>query len=440
MRPTRLTFAASLLFLALTAAALFFPGLGQWLHLPPLVLAALAGVDALVLALRPAPALTRRMPAALTAGRPAAVELRFAPGFARGLLRPSVLRVFDGIPAEGEAEGLPARFRLDSRRRRRGFTVGYRLAMPARGRYDMAPAWVEVSSWLGFWWRRHRLGAAQEIRVYPDYRAVLGSLRIGGINADGGRLNNQRRRGLGLEFHQLREYRQGDMMRMVDPKASSRFGKLIVRDMQEEEDQTVIFLLDTGYRMCAAEGGKTHFDQAFEAMLSLAWVALKQGDRVGVRSWGPQERWLPPRRGLEAFTGLVQGLYDLQAQPEASSPATILAEMLPRLNRRALIIMLTNFREEDGEDLQRYIPIVQARHLLCTVWMREAGVEALAARLPDGHDQALETMMARQYLADRRRCRTLWEDAGLLTLDTEPAQLSARLVQQYWDIKTRGLL
>jgi uncharacterized protein (DUF58 family) len=156
----------------------------------------------------------------------------------------------------------------------------------------------------------------------------------------------------------------------------------------------VLFLLDTGYRMMASEGGKSHFDRAFEAMLSLAWVALKQGDRVGVRTWGPDERWIPPRRGKSGFPHLVQGLYDVYPSPEASSPATILSQVLPRLARRTLIILLTNFREEDNEDMRRFIPILRSRHLLCTVWMREGVVDELSTRIATTHSNALETMMA----------------------------------------------
>jgi hypothetical protein len=34
----------------------------------------------------------------------------------------------------------------------------------------------------------------------------------------------------------------------------------------------------------------------------------------------------------------------------------------------------------------------------------------------------------------------LWEDTGIITIDTLPSKLTASMIQQYWDIKKRGLL
>jgi uncharacterized protein (DUF58 family) len=41
-----------------------------------------------------------------------------------------------------------------------------------------------------------------------------------------------RRRGEGTEFHQLREYRQGDSQRAIDWKATSRTARLISREYE----------------------------------------------------------------------------------------------------------------------------------------------------------------------------------------------------------------
>jgi len=331
--------------------------------------------------------------------------------------------------------------KLTKRRRSTGILLSYDAVSNRRGRFEFVPAWVECPSPFGLWIRRRRVGGRQEVCVFPDYRRLFGAgFHVGGAPGPSQSGRHLRKRGLGLEFHQLREYRQGDMIRTVDQKASSRFHKLIVREMREEEDQTVLFLLDTGYRMIEREGGVSHFDHAFEAMLSLAYVALHQGDRVGVRTWGPDERWIPPRRSLSSFPHLVQRLYDVEAHPEASSPAVVLADILPRLNRRTLIVLLTNFREEDGEGIAHLIPILRARHLFCTVWIRETVAEQLVSRTPQSHDEALETSMARLFLAERDRCRRSWESQGVYTIDTIARELRPRLIQRYWDIKTRALL
>jgi len=436
MRPSPVLFGFSLLLLVMAVLSVLVPETRPFWWLPAPIGGALALADALTVPGLKRPRLDRKIAPLLTVGKEAEVELTFeAPVPNRRL------RLFDGIPSGFRSAGLPITARPTKDQVENGLKLTYNVVSDRRGLFEFTPAWVERPSPLGFWVRRYRLGPRQEVRVFPDLHRLAGSgFHFGGSPAPSQVARNLRRRGLGLEFHQLREYRQGDMMRTVDQKATSRFHKLIVREMQEEEDQTILFFLDTGYRMTEQEDGISHFDHAFEAMLSLAYVALRQGDRVGVRTWGPDERWIPPMRSVSAFPKLVHRLYDVEARPEASSPASVLSELLPRMTRRTLIFLLTNFREEDGEGIAPLIPILRSRHLFCTVWIREAVAEALASRIPRSHDEALETAMARSFLNERRRCRVSWESQGVLTIDTTAKSLRPLLLQRYWDIKTKGLL
>ena len=73
--------------------------------------------------------------------------------------------------------------------------------------------------------------AADEVRVYPDFRAVsrFALLALDDRQSQMG-IHMRRRRGEGTEFFQLREYREGDSMRQIDWKATSRRLQLISRE------------------------------------------------------------------------------------------------------------------------------------------------------------------------------------------------------------------
>ena len=152
------------------------------------------------------------------------------------------------------------------------------------------------SPW-GLWRRRVLRRERASLRVYPDFLAG-GSLRE--ISAEHSAallgIHLQRRRGEGTDFMQLREFRQGDILRQVDWKASARMCKLVSREYQDEHDRDIVFLLDCGRRMHASDGALTHFDHALNAMLLTAWFALKQGDGVGVCTFAGAGRWLEPRK------------------------------------------------------------------------------------------------------------------------------------------------
>jgi uncharacterized protein (DUF58 family) len=52
------------------------------------------------------------------------------------------------------------------------------------------------------------------------------------------------RRGIGLEFEQLRDYQPGDDIRHVDWKSSARSGRMLVRQHFEEQNRLVLLVVD----------------------------------------------------------------------------------------------------------------------------------------------------------------------------------------------------
>jgi uncharacterized protein (DUF58 family) len=213
-----------------------------------------------------------------------------------------------------------------------------------------------------------------------------------------------------------------------------------VREYQEEQDQQVLFLLDSGYRLHRREGERMQFDSALEAVLLLSWVSLKHGDSVSVGTFGNGKRWIYPRKGLSAFPGLMNGLCDVFSAPVPSSPFSCLEDALARLKRRTFIILISNFREEDGESLSWILKRIERRHLLLLVSLREKESETLSARKPLGPEEALETAAAFSYLASRKALYRNWEHSGLLTLEASAGGLSSALINRYLQVKRSGKL
>jgi uncharacterized protein (DUF58 family) len=259
-------------------------------------------------------------------------------------------------------------------------------------------------------------------------------------------IKNIRRRGQGMEFRNLRDYQEGDSIRDIDWRATSRrrrldgAAKLIVREYQEEQDQQVLFLLDSGYRLHRREGERMQFDSALEAVLLLSWVSLKHGDSVAAGTFGNVKRWIYPRKGLSAFPRLMNGLCDIFSAPVPSSPFSCLEDALARLKRRTFIVLISNFREEDGESLSWILKRIEKRHLLLLVSLREKESETLSARKPLGPEEALETAAAFSYLASRKTLYRNWEHSGLLTLEASAGGLSSALINRYLQVKRSGRL
>jgi uncharacterized protein (DUF58 family) len=437
-------FIASLVWLLLGASAAFFHPLSLVWFLSIVCLLPFIVLDGLFLALLSDKLEAERtISASLTQGITHQVVLHIRKS-GKGFL-PQRILLFDLYPSSMKCMVFPAL--LDRGQLQDGeLQFEYPIQPLERGRWQFQGLELLFSSPLRFWKRRISHSCPSQGRTYPDFNKIKTSAGdIRGILELTG-LKNIRKRGQGMEFMSLREFQEGDSIRAIDWRATSRNRqsdgrqKVIVREYQEEQDQQVLILLDTGYRLYRREGEALQFDSALGAILLLSYVALKHGDSIAAGAFGSTELWMPPRKGIRSFPVLINGLYDLQSAPVPSSPFSALEDALKRLRRRTFIILVSNFREEDGESLSWILKRIEKRHLLLLVSLREQEAEDIAYRQPATPDEGLETAAAFSYLSSRRRLYQSWEHSGLLTLETSSAHLSGALINRYREVKRSGRL
>ncbi len=423
--------AAAWLVFAIVAS--FFPSLGlAWWAAGALVLLALL-IDAAQLLLARVPNVKRRVSHALAVGVDNDVLLTLENHDA-GLH----LRVIDHYPAHCEIHGLPQSLYLA-----RGQTVQlkYRLRPLQRGEMQFMSAELWLSSPIGLLARRIRAGAEQTVRVYPNFAALVGYTLLAADNrlSQAGVLQ-RRRRGEGLDFHQLREYREGDAPRQIDWKATSRVRKLISREYRDERDQQILLMLDCGRRMHARDGALSHLDHALNSALMLAYVALRQGDAVGLLTFGGIDRYLPPRKSQGTVTALMAGTYDLQASLSVPDYYAAAVRLMGLNRKRSLVVVITNLRDEDDDTLKPAISLLRQRHLVVVASLRENILEAALRAPVDDLDGALTHAATAQYLLERQRSFARLEAARIPCIDVEPAALPLALVNRYTELKRRGAI
>lgn len=430
MRPTsRLLWAIA----ALLVPALLWPTASWW----PAVLGgvlSVAGFDA-VLALRGSRlTVGRRVAPHVPVHRSAEVAVELT----NPTVRPLNVIVDDEAPAQCSlASHSRAVLRLPA-----GGSAGYRYRLTPQRRGDavFGAVAVMVRSPLGLFEVRRRLRTPTTIKVYPDFAAIADYLLLAS-DQQSQRLGLRLlpRRGEGLEFHQLRDFQDNDSPRQVDWKATARRGRLISRDYTEERDQRVIFLIDTGSRMRARDAGVSHFDHALNAMLLLAYVALRQGDTVSIRTFGPTQRWLPDLRGVGATNTILNELYDVHSQPAASDFLGAAQELYEQQHRRALVVVLTSLREED-DDLLPALQLLRKRHLLVLANLRERVIDSERVQPVHDFDSALRHAGMARFLSVRAKSQQRYAKTVHGLIDCIPEQLRIELLNAYWAIKRSGAL
>ena len=419
---------------ALGVLAVFWPGtLVAW-RIASGVLAAAAAIDAFLAWRAHTLEADRTTPGSLALGAWHRIHVRV-----RNASRvPLALALYDHHPPNCEVRGLPQRLRVQGR----GWAeVEYELKPLVRGELDFGSVEMRVRSLLGLWERRARRGAATRIRVYPNFAALSKYALL----ATDQRLSQigvlQRpRRGEGLEFHQLREYREGDMQRQVDWKATSRSGKLISREYQDERDQQIMFLIDCGRRLSAHDDALSHFDHVLNAVLLLAYVSVRQGDAAGFLTMSGHTRFMAPRKSAATVTAMLNQLYDLQPTLVTSDYHAAAVDLMLRLRKRALIVIVSNLRDEDEDTLTPALRLLSRRHLVLFASLRESILSRALKTRVDTHDRALTYAATAEYLRARELTFRKLGRGGTQCLDVEPADLPIALVNRYLDIKRARLL
>jgi uncharacterized protein (DUF58 family) len=385
--------------------------------------------------------MTRRLPAAFAIGASRPVQLTIEVAGANAWH----CEVYDFADPSLTCEGLPIELVLSGGTR---VETSYSVTPTRRGEVRFAPADVRVRSRLGLCELFERLGTVEVRRVYPDFAQIAryawlaGDRRLQEIG-----IKTYQQRGEGTDFKQLSEYRIGNSVRHIDWKATLRLDKPIVREFQDERDQCVMLLVDCGRRMRAddrKEGlGTAHFDQVLNAVMLLSYVALKQGDAVGAMTFGTpagQGRSFAPRKGGQALNALMGELYGVQPTPTHSDYVAAAQDLLRRHGKRALVIVITNFRDEDSSELGHALRLLRSRHLVLLASLRERVVRELVSQPLTTGEAALEVASAHLYEQSRRDAFNRLAARDALMVDAEPERLGIELVNRYHAVKRAGLI
>jgi uncharacterized protein (DUF58 family) len=408
----------------------------------PLAIAAVADYLRSLRAWRLAsPVMKRHLPAAFAIGvrRPVSVTIA-----AQGV-QTWRCDLHDHADATLVTEGMPVPVPVEGGTR---VEVTYFVTPTVRGGVAFAPADIRIRSRWGFWDLLERIGATDVRRVFPDFAQVAryawlaGDRRLQEIG-----VKTYQLRGQGTDFKQLSEYRVGDSVRHIDWGATLRLGKPIVREFQDERDQCVMLLVDCGRRMRAddrtAAIGTTHFDQVLNALMLLSYVALAQGDAVGAMTFGTppgEERSFAPRKGQQALSSLMGQLYDVQPALTHSDYVAAARMLVQRQRKRALVIVITNFRDEDSTELAHALRLLRRRHLVLLASLRERVVGQLIRQpLADG-DATIDVAAAHLYEQARRDAFNRLATRDALMVDAEPERLGVDLVNRYHAVKRAGLI
>ena len=128
-------------------------------------------------------------------------------------------------------------------------------------------------------------------------------------------------RGAGVNFEEVREYREGDDIRYMDWKVTARINEPHMKIFREERERSVVLCVDKGPHMAFGTRGTFKSVQAARAAALIGWAASRLNDRVGGLVFGDPKAGLQhfrPSRGRRALWQLLRTLTEPGTEQQRS--------------------------------------------------------------------------------------------------------------------------
>lgn len=328
--------------------------------------------------------------------------------------------------ADPTADGAAAAVVLEARRR-------------GAGRLECV--WVRWPGPLGLVWKQRQLPLGQMVMVTPDVRPVREGIQMLNRDALHG-LTAQLQVGEGAELEALADYRPGMDRRAIDWKQSARHTKLIAKEYRTERNNHIVMAVDCGRAMCEPIDGVPRVDRSVSAALLTAFVALKEGDRVGMFAFDSRPRARSqPIAGQRAFGMLQRIAADIDYSDNETNYTLAMATLSGDLARRSLIIVFTEFADSTGAELMlgSLGPLLQ-RHLVLFVVLRDAELEQYADAEPAEPEDVSRAVTAASLLRERRLVLIRLRHLGVQVIEAAANQVGPALLNAYLDLKRRDAL
>ncbi len=154
-------------------------------------------------------------------------------------------------------------------------SANYRLPATRRGTVVFGPLSVERRDPFGICSKRRTIAGTHEIVILPAHLKLTLPLASGGTGPIGQHLKMRALGRTGSEFHSLRDYSDGDDLRQIHWKASSRSETLKVRQVEPDGLRRCTVALDTSPDQYSPEG--------FERAVSAAASSIASAARAGLQ-------------------------------------------------------------------------------------------------------------------------------------------------------------
>lgn len=295
------------------------------------------------------------------------------------------------------------------------FLVSRRIEIEAKGEFHVYPSVLQMKKY--------------ELLVFHQQKVNSGIKKI-------------RRLGNNSEFEQIKNYVQGDDLRTVNWKATSRKNELMVNQYQEEKSQSIYCIIDKSRNMEMDFEGLSFLDYSINATLVLSNIAIKKGDKAGLITYSDKiGTMLPADRSAGQMRRMVEALYNQRTRFKEASYDLLYQSIRRSVRSRSLIVLFTNFESEFS--LKRALPIlrqINQKHVLVVVMFENKELQDQAFGTSTSLMEVYQATVAERMISYKTKMAQTLRQNGIHTVLTLPEDLSVNTINKYLELKAKGAI
>lgn len=209
--------------------------------------------------------------------------------------------------------------------------------------------------------------ADASLYLHPQTLARLGSFELRAKMIVEGVMSGQHRspyKGFSVEFAQHRPYAKGDDLRHLDWKVFGRSDKLYLKQYEQETNLDLVLLVDCSgsmnygsrsYEDASGAGRRlsidgrsnwTKYDHATATAAAFAYMALRQGDRVGLGLFADALVDALDRTNAMTQWRRIVGVLSHHPVARATDFGHVIDQTLGKLSSRCLLVIISDFFED----------------------------------------------------------------------------------------------
>lgn len=352
--------------------------------------------------------------------------------------QPVKFRMYEGFPIE-----MQERSRIF-----KGFVLpkqeavfDYVFTPKERGEFYFRKPFFIISSLFNLVSRKLIIADEQEVKVYPSVLQMKKyELLVFQQQKTSSGIKKIRRLGNTSEFEQIKNYVQGDEVKTINWKATSRKNELMVNQYQEEKSQHIYCIIDKSRSMQVQFDSLSMLDYAINSTLVFSNIALRKGDKTGLITFSDKiGSQLPAERTGGQMRRILEELYNQKTHFLEPNYELLYNSLRRTVKTRSLLVLFTNFETEFA--MRRALPMlrrINQKHVLVVVFFQNTDLQELAYEVPKSTRDIYQSAVAERMISMKGRIAQELKQNGIQTILTLPSDLSINTINKYLELKAKG--